>query len=279
MKLKRLFHILLLLAVAAAGFAGFSAATPAAVASGSAVQARPAFQMPIPCGLRWTTSTHSGHASQYMLDMVDPNGNTRGTPVLASAPGSVSASLLSSSGGHMVVIDHGGGWQTRYLHMDRRDVQVGAAVNLGQQIGTVGNTGQSSGPHLHYEQKLNGVVQQAWFNGHAVPVVWGYYQHYETSANCGGGGDRQWVDTFADAPGYDTPGGTRTGTLYKGTHYVFCRKWGPEVRVGTAYNHWWLKTDLDQGPANQWVSAYYLSRWGNDEAKDNNGVDIKDCVG
>jgi murein DD-endopeptidase MepM/ murein hydrolase activator NlpD len=72
----------------------------------------------------------------------------------------------------MVVIDHGGGWQTRYLHMDRRDVAVGNTVSQGRQIGIVGNTGDSSGPHLHYEQKLNGVVQQAWFNGHAVPLTW-----------------------------------------------------------------------------------------------------------
>ncbi|NGN64767.1 M23 family peptidase, partial [Streptomyces sp. A7024] len=43
------------------------------------------------------------------------------------------------------------------------------------------------------------------------------------------------------------------------------------------YNHWWLKTDPDVGPANQYVSAYYLSRWGNDEARDNNGTVIPDC--
>jgi hypothetical protein len=52
--------------------------------------------------------------------------------------------------------------------------------------------------------------------------------------------------------------------------------WGPEVRVGSAYNHWWMKTDLDVGPAHQWVSAY-LSRWGNDEAKDNTGRDLPNC--
>ena len=209
--------------------------------------------------------------------MISPSGATRGTPVLASAGGTVSASLLSSSGGHMVVIDHGGGWQTRYLHMDRRDVAVGNVVAQGRQLGIVGNTGDSSGPHLHYEQKLNGVVQQAWFNGHAVPLTWSYNQHYETSANCSGSG-KFWVDTFANAPGHSTPGGTQTGTLYAGTNYVYCKVWGPEVRVGTAYNHWWMKTDLDVGPANQWVSAYYLSRWGNDEAKDNNGNDLPTCT-
>lgn len=273
---QRLVRLALVAAVAAAGLVGFANSQP--TPADAAVQARPGFQMPIPCNLRWTTATHSGHASQWMLDMVSPSGATRGTPVLASAGGTVSASLDSASGGKMVVIDHGDGWQTRYLHMDSRLVAVGNNIGQGHQIGTVGNTGQSTGPHLHFEQKLNGVVQQAWFNGHAVPLTWSYNQHFETSANaCGGTPDKFWVDTFADAPGHSTPGGTVTGKLYKGTNYVFCRVWGPEVRVGTSFNHWWLKTDLDEGPAGQWVSAYYLSRWGNDEAKDNNGTDIKAC--
>jgi peptidase M23-like protein len=88
-----------------------------------------------------------------------------------------------------------------------------------------------------------------------------------------------WVDTFGSAPGRSTPGGTQTGTLYSGTNYVYCKVWGPNVQVGSAYNHWWLLTDLDAGSPwqNQWVSAYYLSRWGNDEAKDNNGVEIPGC--
>ena len=88
-----------------------------------------------------------------------------------------------------------------------------------------------------------------------------------------------WVDTFADAPGYSSPGGTATGTLNAGTNYVFCKKWGPEVSVGSSYNHYWMLTDLDSGNPwhNQYVSAYYLSHWGNDEARDNNGTVLPDC--
>ena len=89
---------------------------------------------------------------------------------------------------------------------------------------------------------------------------------------------RYWVDTWANAPGYGSATSTsQTGTLYQGTNYVYCKTWGREVREGGSFNHWWLKTDLDVGPANQWVSAYYLSRWGNDEARDNDGYDLPRC--
>ncbi|MEO3874810.1 M23 family metallopeptidase [Nonomuraea sp. B12E4] len=65
----------------------------------------------------------------------------------------------------------------------------------------------------------------------------------------------------------------------RGDQYVYCRVWGPIVQVGSAFNHWWLKTDLDEGNPwqNQYVSACYLSRWGNDVARDNSGVDLPDC--
>lgn len=89
---------------------------------------------------------------------------------------------------------------------------------------------------------------------------------------------KYWVDTFANASGYASPTSTTaTGTLYAATNYVFCKAWGRQIGSGSAYNHWWLKTDLDVGPANQYVSAYYLSHWGNDEAKDNNGTVIPTC--
>ncbi|MBX9401553.1 N-acetylmuramoyl-L-alanine amidase [Lysobacter sp. BMK333-48F3] len=104
---------------------------------------------------------------------------------------------------------------------------------------------------------------------------------YYTLLNGGGGTPtpgKYWVDTFADATGYKWPSTlTPLGTLYKGTNYVYCKAWGQEVRVGDSYNHYWLKTDLDVGPAGAWVSAYYLSRWGNDEARDNSGAVIPDC--
>lgn len=85
-----------------------------------------------------------------------------------------------------------------------------------------------------------------------------------------------WIDTFANAPGY-RGGFTQVGTLYAGTNYVFCKEWGANTSDNNGnYNHYWLWTDLDTG-GQGWVSAYYLSRWGNDQAMDNNGNVIPDC--
>ncbi|HEV2345278.1 MAG TPA: DUF1906 domain-containing protein [Actinocrinis sp.] len=89
---------------------------------------------------------------------------------------------------------------------------------------------------------------------------------------------KYWVDMFANATVYNTPWqNTITGTLYSGTDYVYCKQWGNMVGNSTSYNHWWLLTDPDIGSARQYVSAYYLSRWGNDQALDNSGQTIPDC--
>ena len=56
----------------------------------------------------------------------------------------------------MVVIDHGGGVMTRYGHMSKLLVKKGAYVEQGTVIGQIGSTGRSTGPHLHYEIRLNG---------------------------------------------------------------------------------------------------------------------------
>ena len=93
-----------------------------------------------------------------------------------------------------------------------------------------------------------------------------------------GGSGTYDVDTYANASVYASPTSTAvTGTLNQGTSYVYCKAWGRQVGSGSSYNHYWLLTDPDVGPARQYVSAYYLSRWGNDGAKDNNGTVIPDC--
>lgn len=83
---------------------------------------------------------------------------TNGTPVYAAAAGRVSAANFSATAGNLVHIEHGGGVQTRYFHLQRSVVSVGANVAQGQLIGYVGSTGNSTGNHLHFEVRVNGVA-------------------------------------------------------------------------------------------------------------------------
>jgi len=82
---------------------------------------------------------------------------SRGTPVWASGSGKVITSTYNKASGNYVVIQHGNNIQTKYLHLHKRKVKVGQRIKQKQIIGTVGSTGYSSGPHLHYEFLLNGV--------------------------------------------------------------------------------------------------------------------------
>jgi hypothetical protein len=266
-----------------------------ASADATSLAARPAFQLPFTCGQQWRLDSWA-HAPA--LDMVrEPNQvGTEGAALLAPASGTVNQSTYHSNAGNMIQINHGGGWFTTYLHLQSRSVGVGANVQRGQLIGYVGRTGPTSNnhPHLHFEQAYdaNGNGSATWgaagtervpsvFNNVTYGTANGQTYRNVASNNCGGqpAPTKYWVDTFANAPGRSSPGGTQTGTLNAGTNYVYCRVWGPIVQAGSAYNHWWLKTDLDEGNPwqNQYVSAYYLSRWGNDVAKDNNGTDIPNC--
>jgi len=85
-------------------------------------------------------------------------GAPKGAPVYAADSGFVSVSGFSSWGyGRMIVIDHQNGFQTLYAHLAAAYVEPGQSVVKGQQIGTVGTSGNASGPHLHLEIHLNGV--------------------------------------------------------------------------------------------------------------------------
>ena len=80
-----------------------------------------------------------------------------GTPVLATAHGVVSRVASLPDYGKIVVLDHGYGYQTYYAHNSKIMVKVGQRVQRGEKISAVGNTGRSTGSHLHYEVRLNGV--------------------------------------------------------------------------------------------------------------------------
>lgn len=81
----------------------------------------------------------------------------KGTPIRAVASGEVTRSEHSAAGGNMIEIVHYGKQtiHTRYLHLNRRHVRVGQTVSKGQRIGSCGSTGRSTGPHLHFEVRVN----------------------------------------------------------------------------------------------------------------------------
>src|SRR3984893_3776285 len=78
-----------------------------------------------------------------------------GTSVVAGAKGKVTFVGWQHGYGQLVIIDHGGGLTTRYGHLSELDVELGQEVGRGEFIGRVGSTGRSTGPHLHYEIRIN----------------------------------------------------------------------------------------------------------------------------
>lgn len=78
-----------------------------------------------------------------------------GAPVVSGAAGKVSFVGWQNGYGQLVVVDHGGGLTTRYGHLSHIDVELDQTVSRGQLLGKVGSTGRSTGPHLHYEVRIN----------------------------------------------------------------------------------------------------------------------------
>ena len=83
--------------------------------------------------------------------------NKIGTPVWATARGVITFAQYDGAYGNCVVIDHGNNIATRYAHMNSIAVKVGQTVQRNEVIGTIGNTGRSTGPHVHYEVHVGGV--------------------------------------------------------------------------------------------------------------------------
>lgn len=98
---------------------------------------------------RRSSGTHTG------LDIA----TSKGTPIAAAAAGTVSWASRRGGYGNLVVIDHGNGVQTYYGHCNTINVSVGQYVSQGQTIATIGSTGNSTGPHLHLEVRVDGTCQ------------------------------------------------------------------------------------------------------------------------
>ena len=120
---------------------------------------------PFDCGQVWNANTRTNHNPQLAVDF--QRSNALGQNVRSSAAGVVETrrDLGNTSYGKYLVIRHAEGWKTLYAHLNTFNVSVGQNVSTGTIIGKVGSTGGSTGPHLHYEQRLNGVVQRVVLNG------------------------------------------------------------------------------------------------------------------
>ena len=101
----------------------------------------------------WREAPIAGAGNNHKgMDLAAPTG----TPIYAAAAGTVTTARYSSSAGNWVVINHGNGLQTYYMHASALYVSEGQSVSKGQNIAAVGSTGQSTGPHLHFQVMLNG---------------------------------------------------------------------------------------------------------------------------
>lgn len=149
-------------------------------------RAAPAFQLPFPCNQVWAGQTRSNHSPVNSIDF--NRANDEGDTVVAAAAGKVTVvkNEGSVSYGRWVEIDHGGGYRTRYAHLSKQSVSVGQNVAQGQKIGELGNTGGSSGAHLHYEQRKDGYAQRPVFDG-TTSYFFGT-KTYKSKNKCGTGG-------------------------------------------------------------------------------------------
>jgi len=137
------------------------------------------YQVPFPCGETWSGATRPGHSpSPHAIDW---NRNPDlGAPVVASASGVVTTAYATPKGGYgrWVVIDHGNAESTLYAHLASVVVAVGQRVDQGAMIGTLGDSGNASGSHLHFEEKGGRSVVPPWFDGVA------FRNGATTSKNC-----------------------------------------------------------------------------------------------
>ena len=105
-----------------------------------------------------TSPTNGASSNHKGIDI----GAAYGADIVASDGGTVLVATYSSSGGNYVIIDHGGGLCTVYMHASSLTVSAGQTVSKGQVIAKVGSTGISTGNHLHFGVTLNGVYVSPW---------------------------------------------------------------------------------------------------------------------
>lgn len=95
---------------------------------------------------------NGGSAMHGGIDFKGPTGS----PIMAAAKGRIIYAGRKGGYGNFVEVDHGNGLTTRYAHLSRIDVKVGQSIDAGATLGGLGSTGRSTGPHLHFEVRING---------------------------------------------------------------------------------------------------------------------------
>lgn len=123
------------------------------------------FQMPCP-GYKRISDDYGNRIHPILKTQQFHNGvdfaAPSGTAILAAYDGKVVAATYNSSMGNYVMIDHGDGLYTIYMHASKLYVSSGQTVSKGEQIAAVGSTGRSTGPHLHFSVRLNGSYVSPW---------------------------------------------------------------------------------------------------------------------
>jgi Peptidase family M23 len=216
------------------------------------------FQVPFPCGQVWAGQSRTDHSPPNAIDF--NRTNDFGDTVVAASAGSVTrvANEGDTSYGRWVEISHGSGFTTRYAHLSVQSVHVGQAVSRGQKIGEVGSTGGSTGPHLHFEERLNGVAIRASFDG--VGALYFGTRNYTSQNSCSGGGGHVGRVNTAGAP-LTVRAGASTSTAAVGsvndgaTVNISCQKRGESINGTYGTSTLWDKIGTGRFIADAFVST------------------------
>ena len=116
------------------------------------------FRWPLP-GYSYISSPYGSRWGGFHTGIDISGGGVYGASIVSAEAGTVILAASHYSYGNYVIVDHGGGYSTLYAHMSSIACSVGDYVTKGQTIGYVGSTGNSTGPHLHFEVRINGASQ------------------------------------------------------------------------------------------------------------------------
>ena len=204
-------QVLAVLTVGLTGGLGVVGAGPAVAAPATD------HELPFPCKQDWYGSTRSSHSPSVLAVDFNRTDDVH-DPVVASGAGVVSRveDLGGSSYGKFVFVDHGNDESSVYAHLSAEFVTLGQRVDQGELLGLLGTSGNSTGPHLHYEQRLDGRDHQVWFHDEAFRMP-----AWASSRNC--------VDTPV-AGDWNGDGVAQIGLYRRGGTPKFRLAWGADVR-------------------------------------------------